>query len=158
MPDRHLDQTQRVPPGLPGVYPTELICEVDPQQMPGNDTPGENQQDALENNMIIRQGLKAIGWGLLAAATAAPQAFAADAYNGERLARRWCEPCHVVASDQRQVTGEAPPFATIARRPGFDQARLAFFLLDPHPKMPDMSLTRFEAGDLAAYIATLAKK
>jgi mono/diheme cytochrome c family protein len=107
--------------------------------------------------MTIEQGLKTIGWMLLAAATAASPAFAADARNGERLARRWCEACHVVASDQRQVTGEAPPFATIARQPGFDPARLALFLLDPHPKMPDMGLTRFEAGDLAAYIATLAR-
>jgi hypothetical protein len=107
--------------------------------------------------MNIGQGLKAISTGLLAAASAMP-ALAADPYNGERLARRWCEPCHVVASDQREVTGEAPPFASIARRPGFDPARLALFLLDPHPKMPDMSLTRFEAGDLAAYIATLGKQ
>jgi mono/diheme cytochrome c family protein len=102
-------------------------------------------------------GLKAVCRGFLAAAAAGPPAFAADAYNGERLARRWCEPCHVVASDQRQVTGEAAPFATIARQPNFDPARLALFLLDPHPKMPDMSLTRKEASDLAAYIATLAK-
>jgi mono/diheme cytochrome c family protein len=107
--------------------------------------------------MIIRQGLKAIGGGLLAAMTAAPQVFAADVYNGERLARRWCEPCHVVAPDQRQVTGEAPPFATIAHKPDFDPARIAVFLLDPHPKMPDMSLTRIEAGDIAAYIAKLRK-
>jgi hypothetical protein len=28
-------------------------------------------------------------------------------------------------------------------------------LLDPHPKMPDMGLTRSEAADLAAYIASL---
>ncbi len=83
--------------------------------------------------------------------------FAADARNGEQLARRWCEPCHVVAADQREVTGEAPPFASIATRPGFDPARIAMFLLDPHPKMPDMSLTRIEAADLAAYIATLAR-
>jgi mono/diheme cytochrome c family protein len=109
--------------------------------------------------MTIGPGLKAVLCGLLAAATATPQAFAADAYNGERIARRWCASCHAVGSDQRQVPGEvtqeAPPFPTIARQPGFDPARLAFFLLDPHPKMPDMSLTRFEAGDLAAYIATL---
>jgi hypothetical protein len=62
-----------------------------------------------------------------------------------------------VASNQRQVTGEAPPFATIARSPGFDEQRLAFFLLDPHPKMPDMGLSRTEATDLAAYIASLGK-
>jgi hypothetical protein len=59
--------------------------------------------------------------------------------------------------NQRQVTGEASPFASVASRSNFDPARLALFLLDPHPKMPNMSLTRIEAGDLAAYIATLAK-
>ena len=82
---------------------------------------------------------------------------AADASQGEQLARRWCASCHVVAGDQRQATQEAPPFATIARTPGFDANRLAFFLLNPHPKMPDMSLTRSEAGDLAAYIGSFAR-
>ena len=51
--------------------------------------------------------------------------------------------------------GEAPPFASIAKRPGFDAGQIAVFLLDPHPKMPNLSLTRVEAADLAAYIATL---
>ena len=81
----------------------------------------------------------------------------ADVQHGATIARRWCSSCHVVASNQRQVTGEAPPFATIARSPGFDEQRLAFFLLDPHPKMPDMGLSRTEATDLAAYIASLGK-
>ena len=80
---------------------------------------------------------------------------AADAGNGSRLARRWCAPCHVVAQDQQAPTGEAPPFATIASQPNFDAARVALFLLDPHPKMPDMGLSRAAASDLAAYIATL---
>jgi hypothetical protein len=31
---------------------------------------------------------------------------------------------------------------------------LALFLLLPHPKMPDMSLSRSEAADLAAYIVS----
>ena len=99
---------------------------------------------------------KLIGCCLTIAIIAQP-VLAADAFNGEKLARRWCEPCHVVAADQRGVTGEAPPFASIAARPGFDAARIAMFLLDPHPKMPDMSLTRNEAADLASYIATLAR-
>jgi mono/diheme cytochrome c family protein len=93
----------------------------------------------------------------LTVAIIAQPALAADARNGEQIARRWCEPCHVVAADQREVTGEAPPFASIASRPGFEAARITMFLLDPHPKMPDMSLTRVEAADLAAYIATLAR-
>ena len=48
-----------------------------------------------------------------------------------------------------------PSFASVARRPDFDAAKLAFFLLDPHPKMPNMALTRREAEDIAAYIARL---
>src|SRR2546430_15772891 len=82
---------------------------------------------------------------------------AADASHGRQLARRWCISCHLVVSNQRQATTEAPPFATIANRPDFNANRLATFLLDPHPKMPNMSLTRTEAADLAAYIGSLRK-
>jgi hypothetical protein len=91
------------------------------------------------------------------AVTALPQpGQAADPDNGSRLAHRWCEACHVVTPTQtRASTDLAPPFASIARRPDFDAARIALFLLDPHPKMPDMSLTRNEAADLAAFIGTL---
>jgi mono/diheme cytochrome c family protein len=81
----------------------------------------------------------------------------ADIRHGEQLARQWCTPCHVVAPNQQGPTGEAPPFATIGRSPDFNANRLAFFLLDPHPKMPDMSLTRAEAADLAAYIGSLGR-
>ena len=81
---------------------------------------------------------------------------AADVNNGSRLAHRWCEACHVIAPTQsRSSTDQAPPFATIAARPDFDAARIALFLLNPHPKMPDMALTRSEAADLAAYIGSL---
>jgi len=85
-------------------------------------------------------------------------AHAADPHNGERLAHRWCEACHVVvisAAQRRPTTDQAPPFASIANEPGFDAGKIALFLLDPHPKMPDMGLSRTEAQDLAAYIATL---
>jgi mono/diheme cytochrome c family protein len=99
---------------------------------------------------------------LLAAATAAAlivaglPARAADPANGERLAQRWCAACHVVSrAPSGSATDQAPPFATVARTPGLDAARIALFLLNPHPKMPDMGLTRAEAADLAAYIVTL---
>ena len=94
----------------------------------------------------------------LAAATLLPESnplAAADAGNGLVLARRWCASCHVVAPDQRTQTGEAAPFATIAKQPDFSVEKVALFLLDPHPKMPDMGLSRASAADLAAYIATL---
>jgi mono/diheme cytochrome c family protein len=95
--------------------------------------------------------------GLAATALGSVAANAADPDHGQTLARRWCATCHVVAPNQQRPTGEAPPFATIAKRPDFDATRLAYFLLDPHPKMPNMSLTRTEAADIVAYIATLAR-
>ncbi|MDP2411038.1 MAG: cytochrome c [Pseudolabrys sp.] len=90
----------------------------------------------------------------IAILTLTPAANAADARNGETLAKRWCADCHVVAADQRSGTTQATPFSAIADRPGFDAAMLALFLLSPHPKMPDMGLSRAEAADLVAYIAT----
>jgi len=97
-----------------------------------------------------------ISCSLLLALTLVPQpGNAADADNGRRLAQRWCQACHVVTAGPRPSTDGAPPFASIAARPDFDAAKIALFLLDPHPKMPDMSLTRFEAADLAAYMGTL---
>jgi mono/diheme cytochrome c family protein len=85
----------------------------------------------------------------------APPAFAADASNGKRLAERWCTGCHLVSPSQSTATDQVPSFASIAKMPDFSAAKIALFLLDPHPKMPNMSLSRTEAADLAAYIATL---
>jgi mono/diheme cytochrome c family protein len=98
-----------------------------------------------------------IAFCLSAAALNGSAGSAADASHGRTLARRWCMSCHVVVPNQRQATTEAPPFATIAGKPDFDANRLANFLLNPHPKMPNMSLTRAEAADLAAYIGSLTK-
>ena len=86
---------------------------------------------------------------------AAAPAVAADASNGKRLAERWCAGCHLVSSSQTKASDQVPPFATIAKMPDFSAAKIALFLLDPHPKMPNMSLSRTEAADIAAYIATL---
>jgi mono/diheme cytochrome c family protein len=84
-------------------------------------------------------------------------ALAADASNGEMLAKRWCASCHVVASDQTRGADNVPTFASIAKQPGFSAAKVAKFLMDPHPKMPDMQLGRDESADLGAYIASLGK-
>ena len=85
------------------------------------------------------------------------QALPADVANGEGLARRWCASCHIVANDQTRGADNAPAFASIARMPGFSGEKIAQFLMDPHPKMPDMQLGRDETRDLGAYIASLAQ-
>ena len=90
----------------------------------------------------------------LAVSAALPgAAAAADAGNGALLAKRWCASCHIVAADQKTGNTQTPPFSAIAKTPGLDAAKLAYFLLLPHPKMPDMNLTRGEAADLAAFVA-----
>ncbi|QAU45813.1 c-type cytochrome [Bradyrhizobium guangzhouense] len=80
---------------------------------------------------------------------------AADAGHGADLARRWCASCHLVTSSQAQASADVPSFASVARKPDFNPEKLAFFLLDPHPKMPNFPLSRTEAADLAAYIGSL---
>lgn len=93
------------------------------------------------------------GLVLLAAVTALSQtAMAANVANGERLAKRWCAACHVVAADQKSGNTQVAPFSAIAKLPSFDAGKLALYLLMPHPKMPDINLSRDEAADLAAYI------
>jgi mono/diheme cytochrome c family protein len=84
-------------------------------------------------------------------------AMAADADHGAELAKRWCSTCHIVDADQKQASADAPPFAAIASKSDFSPEKVAFFLLDPHPKMPNFSLNRYEAADLAAYISSLRK-
>jgi mono/diheme cytochrome c family protein len=102
--------------------------------------------------------MKRLTTGLLTAAVFAGlthAAAAADAANGKKLAERWCASCHVVSTEQTHGSTGAPPFSEIAKKPDIDAPMIALFLLNPHPKMPDMSLSRYEAGDIAAYIASL---
>jgi mono/diheme cytochrome c family protein len=89
---------------------------------------------------------------LILVSAAGTGTWAADAFKGEALAKRWCATCHIVSPDQRQGTTQAPPFSAVAGKPDFNERTLAYFLLTPHPRMPDMNLTRNEAADLAAYI------
>jgi mono/diheme cytochrome c family protein len=82
-----------------------------------------------------------------------PDAFAADAEKGEIIAKRWCAACHLVAPDQKQANSDAPSFAAIAHKKS--SKALTAFLTDPHPKMPDMNLTRSEIADIVTYIKSL---
>ena len=93
---------------------------------------------------------------LLPALLAAPGALAADADNGKRLAEMRCVTCHIVSPGERRVVTDAPPFEAIARKYASNPDTLAFSIMDPHPRM-NVTLTRREAQDVAAYINALAK-
>lgn len=75
-----------------------------------------------------------------------------DPENGKIIAQRWCAECHVVAADQKTARSDAPPFASIASKGSVNEQSLQRFLMNPHPKMPDMQIGRNEAADLAAWI------
>ena len=92
---------------------------------------------------------------LLPMVFAATAALAADADNGKRLTMMHCVPCHGLPNQSREVA-QAPPFEVIARKFALSPQTLAFWILDPHPRM-NLTLTRREAEDIAAYINTLAK-
>jgi mono/diheme cytochrome c family protein len=93
---------------------------------------------------------------LLPAMLAASGALAADADNGKRLAETRCATCHIVSPSERRVVTDAPPFETIAGKYAANPDTLAFSIVNPHPRM-NVTLTRREAQDVAAYINALAK-
>ena len=101
----------------------------------------------------FRPVLVAIGLGLASCG----HALAADALSGELIARQWCAECHVVTDDQQAASVDVPTFRQIANEYRFDAASLTAFLADPHPRMPQMSLTRDEIGNLVAYIDSLRR-
>jgi mono/diheme cytochrome c family protein len=86
------------------------------------------------------------------------EVFAANPDNGSTLVQRWCTGCHIVSGDQIKGTDIAPSFASISERPDFNAAKIASFLLEPHPKMPNMALSPDEAKDISAFIAEQRRK
>ncbi len=92
--------------------------------------------------------------GLLGLAVTA-QAAAPDVVHGKTIAKRWCAACHQVAPDQTPVNLDVPSFASVGRQEKLTPKVLTAFLSTPHPRMPDMNLTRGEIADVAAYIKSL---
>lgn len=84
---------------------------------------------------------------------AVPAFAAGDARDGHALARQWCSECHVVDDDQTRGSADVPPFAAIARSESLTPEGLAAFLANPHPVMPNLSLSRAEI----AYIEALKR-
>jgi mono/diheme cytochrome c family protein len=82
---------------------------------------------------------------------------AGNSANGRILAQRWCASCHLVSEDQKTASSDVPTFSAIARRSKTEIDALAGFLADPHPPMPNLSLTRNEINDLLAYISSLKR-
>lgn len=94
---------------------------------------------------------------LVALVATSKSGHAADAAAGKTLALRWCATCHLVADDQQTASSTSlPSFYDMAKDPGWTEEKLATFLADPHPQMPNMTLGNIEIANLSAYIASLA--
>ena len=74
---------------------------------------------------------------------------------GQRLSQGVCARCHVIVADGPGSWTDAPPFPTIANRPGANAKALADFILQPHMHMLTNNPTRVQAEQIAAYILSL---
>jgi hypothetical protein len=82
---------------------------------------------------------------------------------GRRRSGRRLEPgahlgsgCHIVDTSGEE-TDAAPSFQSIAQDRSKDQAWLRAWLVAPHPRMPDLNLSRDEIDDIIAYLSSLEK-
>lgn len=90
------------------------------------------------------------------AAQGPPPTYAQLVRDGERLAIRLCQGCHVVAgaSDAAASAG-IPTMRGIANRPDQTAERIRNTLINPHPPMPDVMVSFPEIDRLIAYIDSL---
>jgi mono/diheme cytochrome c family protein len=75
---------------------------------------------------------------------------------GRKFAYRVCSLCHQVSPNMPPGVPPAPAFASIAKSKQF-RAKQATFLMERHATMPHLALDPDDAGDLAAYIRSLAR-
>ena len=77
---------------------------------------------------------------------------------GHELARLWCRQCHVVEPEGTGLAqSDAPTFSEVANREGQTAQKLEGFLIDPHPPMPNLNLSRDELRNLSTYILSLRR-
>jgi len=81
---------------------------------------------------------------------------AGDASAGLLLARQWCTGCHVVDA-AGSGSDAAPAFPLIAREHGADQSWIRTWLTAPHPRMPNLNLSRTEIDDINSYLQSLTR-
>jgi mono/diheme cytochrome c family protein len=108
---------------------------------------------------MFRSILRLISLGFAGALAMAPlptrAAAPPDAAQGKTIVKHWCAACHQVAPDQKPVSADVPSFLFIAHQQKLTVKVLTDFLSTPHPRMPDMGLTRGEIADIVAYIKSL---
>jgi cytochrome c len=77
-----------------------------------------------------------------------------NAEAGRQLVMRSCSSCHATES-AKTATDNAPPFAAVAKTNKERPAWIRGWLTEPHPPMPNISLSRQQIDDIVAYLGTL---
>lgn len=77
-----------------------------------------------------------------------------NAEAGRQLAMRSCSSCHATEA-AKTATDNAPPFTAVAKTNKERPAWIRGWLMEPHPPMPNISLSRQQIDDIIAYLGTL---
>ena len=92
----------------------------------------------------------------LAASAQTPLTTAERIEQGRERAKQWCAHCHVVEPGSEAVAqSDVPSFQGIAARPDQTVEKVQNGILNPHPPMPDLQLSRDDLRDLSLYIMSL---
>jgi mono/diheme cytochrome c family protein len=86
--------------------------------------------------------------------SAIPAYAAGNADAGRDLVLRSCTSCHA-PNGTTAATDQAPPLSFIARDTKRDPTWIHGWLMDPHPPMPSIMLSRQQVDDIIAYLNTL---
>lgn len=84
-------------------------------------------------------------------------AMAGDATQGEKLVKQWCVTCHT-DNEAGRGTDAAPSLDSLAKENEHSPEWVNAWLLDPHPPMPNLGLTKKEIDDIQAYLRSLSKE
>ena len=75
---------------------------------------------------------------------------------GHELARVWCTQCHLIDPEGAGFAQSgAPTFSEVAAKPDQTREKIKLWLVDPHPPMPNLNLSRDEIENLTSYILSL---
>jgi mono/diheme cytochrome c family protein len=73
---------------------------------------------------------------------------------GRQLVLRSCSSCHALESSTT-ATDAAPPFSDVAKANKERPEWIRFWLMDPHPPMPRIALSRQQIENIIAYLDTI---
>lgn len=106
----------------------------------------------------MKSSLSRLCLSVLTLLAAVVPSLAVEPDDGRRIAERWCASCHLVSAGQTKGQDGVPSFARIGATRDLDERTLTAFLSNPHPRMPDMALTRPELAALVAWIKAEGKR